>query len=147
VRLHTFNSHFTCIMALLNIDHHECTPLFVLQFNFISCSASTVTSRSIDGSVFFDIRKNRYKRHATKFNLCNSVSILSAYTLKCAKHKMKRLDHPIYSITANYGARDSVVGWSNILQAWRSRIRVPMKWIFCLPNPSSRIMALGRLIL
>jgi hypothetical protein len=89
VRLHTFSSRFTCVMALLNIEHHEYTPLFVLEFNFTSCSASTVTSRPIDGSVFSDIRKNRYKRHVTKFNLCNFVSILSAYMLKCAKHKMK----------------------------------------------------------
>jgi hypothetical protein len=31
-----------------------------------------------------------------------------------------------------------------MLQAERSRVRVPMRWIFFdLPNPSSRIMALG----
>jgi hypothetical protein len=37
------------------------------------------------------------------------------------------------------GARGSVVGWGTMLQAGRSRIRVPMRWIFFnLPNPSSR---------
>jgi hypothetical protein len=32
-----------------------------------------------------------------------------------------------------------------MLQAGRSRVRVPMRWIFFfnLPNPSSRIMAMG----
>jgi hypothetical protein len=31
-----------------------------------------------------------------------------------------------------------------MLQAERSRVRVPMRWIFLnLPNPSSRTMALG----
>jgi hypothetical protein len=31
-----------------------------------------------------------------------------------------------------------------VLQAGRSRVRVPMRWIFSnLPNPSSRTMALG----
>jgi hypothetical protein len=42
------------------------------------------------------------------------------------------------------GARGSVVGWGTMLQARRSRVRVPMRWIFFnLPNPSSHTMALG----
>jgi hypothetical protein len=42
------------------------------------------------------------------------------------------------------GARGSVVGWGTMLQAGRSRVRVPVRWIFfSWPNPSSRIMALG----
>jgi hypothetical protein len=42
-------------------------------------------------------------------------------------------------------ARGSVVGWGTMLQAGRSRVRVPMRWIFFfnLPIPSSRTMALG----
>jgi hypothetical protein len=42
-------------------------------------------------------------------------------------------------------ARGSVVGSCTILQAGRSRVRVPMRWIFFfnLPNPSSHTMALG----
>jgi hypothetical protein len=40
--------------------------------------------------------------------------------------------------------RGSVVGWDTMLQARRSRDRIPMRWIFFnLPNPSSRNMALG----
>jgi hypothetical protein len=40
--------------------------------------------------------------------------------------------------------RSSVVGWGTMLQAGRSRDRVPIRWIFFnLPNPSSRTMALG----
>jgi hypothetical protein len=38
----------------------------------------------------------------------------------------------------------SEVGWGTMLQAGRSRVRVPMRWIFFKwPNPSSRTMALG----
>jgi hypothetical protein len=42
------------------------------------------------------------------------------------------------------GARGSVVVEALLLQAGRSRDRVPMRWIFSnLPNLSSRTMALG----
>jgi hypothetical protein len=42
------------------------------------------------------------------------------------------------------GARGSVVAWGTMVQAGRSRVRVPMKLIFFnLPNPSSSTMALG----
>jgi hypothetical protein len=42
------------------------------------------------------------------------------------------------------GARGGVFGWGAMQQAWRSRVRVPMRWTFFnLPNPSSRTMALG----
>jgi hypothetical protein len=43
------------------------------------------------------------------------------------------------------GARSSIVGWGTMLQAVRSRVRVPMKLLdfFNWPNPSGRIMALG----
>jgi hypothetical protein len=41
------------------------------------------------------------------------------------------------------GARGSLFGWGTMLQAGRSRVRIPMKWIFFnLPNSSSRNMAL-----
>jgi hypothetical protein len=47
-------------------------------------------------------------------------------------------------LTHEMGARSSVGGWGTILQAGRSRDRVPMRWIFFnLPNPSSRTMVLG----
>jgi hypothetical protein len=42
------------------------------------------------------------------------------------------------------GARGSVVDWVTMLQVERSRVRIPMRWIFFnLPNPSSRIKTLG----
>jgi hypothetical protein len=42
------------------------------------------------------------------------------------------------------GARGSVVGWGTMPKAGRSRVRVPMTWIFFnWPNPSSRIVFLG----
>jgi hypothetical protein len=43
------------------------------------------------------------------------------------------------------GTRGSVGGWGTTLQAGRSRVRVPMRWIFFfnLPNPSGRTMVLG----
>jgi hypothetical protein len=34
-------------------------------------------------------------------------------------------------------------GWGTMLQAGRWRDRVPMRWIFNWPNPSSRTMYLG----
>jgi hypothetical protein len=47
----------------------------------------------------------------------------------------------IYSL---FGARGSVVGWGTMLQAGRSRVRVPMSLdSFNVPNPSSHIMAQG----
>jgi hypothetical protein len=42
------------------------------------------------------------------------------------------------------GARGSVVGWGTMLQALRSRVRVPMRWIFSqLTNPYSCTTAVG----
>jgi hypothetical protein len=40
-------------------------------------------------------------------------------------------------------ARGSIVGWGNMLQAWRLQVRFPMKSFINSPNPSSRTMALG----
>jgi hypothetical protein len=42
------------------------------------------------------------------------------------------------SYTKKKRVRGSVVGWGTMLQAGRSRVRVPMRWIFFnWPNPSS----------
>jgi hypothetical protein len=40
-------------------------------------------------------------------------------------------------------SRGRVVGWGTMLQAGRSRVRIPIRWIFNWPNPSSRTMVLG----
>jgi hypothetical protein len=45
----------------------------------------------------------------------------------------------ITSYVTYRGARGIMVGSGTMLQAGRSRVGVPMRWI----NPSSRIMALG----
>jgi hypothetical protein len=43
-----------------------------------------------------------------------------------------------------WGARGSVVAWGTMVQAGRSQVRIPMKWIFFnIPNPSSCTLALG----
>jgi hypothetical protein len=40
--------------------------------------------------------------------------------------------------------RGSVVAWGTMIQAGRSRARIPLRWTFQLTyNPSSRTMALG----
>jgi hypothetical protein len=58
----------------------------------------------------------------------------------CLKIFMKSL----YLYTYECGARGSVVGWGTMLQAGRSRDRIPRRWIFFnLPNLSSCTMALG----
>jgi hypothetical protein len=51
----------------------------------------------------------------------------------------------IFNIRNEPGARGSVVGSGTKLQAGRSLVRVPMRWIFFfnILNPSSRTMALG----
>jgi hypothetical protein len=43
------------------------------------------------------------------------------------------------------GARDSVIGWGTMLQAGRSRVRIPRRSLdfFNLPDPSSSTMTLG----
>jgi hypothetical protein len=48
-------------------------------------------------------------------------------------------------ITSKLGARGSAGGSGTMLQVGRSRVRIPMRSLefFNLPNPSSRIMALG----
>jgi hypothetical protein len=48
------------------------------------------------------------------------------------------------NIPFHIGGTRRVVAWGTILQAGRSRLRVPMRWIILnLPNPPSRAMALG----
>jgi hypothetical protein len=43
--------------------------------------------------------------------------------------------HEIYFSPIYSGARGSVVGWGTMLQAGRSRIRVPMRWNFSSFQP------------
>jgi hypothetical protein len=52
---------------------------------------------------------------------------------------------PLTQTTQNYKQlRGSVDGWDTMLQAGRSWVRIPMRWIFFnLPNPSSRSIAVG----
>jgi hypothetical protein len=59
-------------------------------------------------------------------------------------HRWRRGCQP-YAPAALYPpGKGSVVGWDTILQAGRSRVRVPMRWIFFnLPNPFIRTMTLG----
>jgi hypothetical protein len=42
---------------------------------------------------------------------------------KCCEYELK-----IEPITLTWGSRGSVVGWGTMLQAGRSRVRVPMRW-------------------
>jgi hypothetical protein len=66
------------------------------------------------------------------------------------KYRISSHNIPLSSIFMLYsylgcGAWGNVVGWGTMLQAGRSRVRVPMRSLdfFDLPNPSNRIMALG----
>jgi hypothetical protein len=40
-----------------------------------------------------------------------------------------------YAFTLNPGARDSIVGWGTMLEAGKSLVRVPMRWIFQSTEP------------
>jgi hypothetical protein len=54
------------------------------------------------------------------------------------------LVRPIHYSQCACHVRGSVVGWGTMLQTGRSRVPVPMRWIFFnWPNPTSRTMALG----
>jgi hypothetical protein len=64
------------------------------------------------------------------------------FILKTSTHSVPFL--VIFYFRARACAFGSVVGWGTMLQTGRSRVCVPMRWIFFnWPNPSSRTMALG----
>jgi hypothetical protein len=109
------------------------------------------------------------KRHNTLENLVGSVMIWKLWRLavepwllvvpcrvyKWSGNPISNLN-PAYDVTvllyilhmfrytqSSSGPRGSLVGWGTMLQAGRSRVRVPMRWNFSnLLNPSSRTMAL-----
>jgi hypothetical protein len=81
-----------------------------------------------------------------KSELCehreSSFELFSNFIISVNKHIYS---HSLNLISFNVGARGSVLGWSTILQAGRSCVRVPLKSLdfFNWPNLSSRPMALG----
>jgi hypothetical protein len=110
-----------------------------------------------------------FLRNVKKFNMrikkwdwwwkCLSVCCYFMWTLYSHTHMMIFIDMGMdvwawYFVSSNLirhfnpvfkknVACGSIVGWGTMLQAGRSRDRVPMRWIFFnWPNPSSRTMAL-----
>jgi hypothetical protein len=86
------------------------------------------------------------------------IEVLSKYGLRVAMQRnptrlvffcilftWRRKQNDLWNNGCNKLKRwNSVVGWGTMLQAGRSQVRVPMRWIFLnLPNPSGRTMALG----
>jgi hypothetical protein len=67
-----------------------------------------------------------YRGKSSWINAGRPVSLL------CSKVTERKMcwTYVLDADTTEYGARGSVVGWGTILQAGRSRVGVPMKWIF-----------------
>jgi hypothetical protein len=81
-------------------------------------------------------------------NLCQWPRCSSlCYTFHCETSKNMHWSWMLtfwIFVSSVKGACGCLVGWSTMLQAGRSRVQVPMRWIiFNLPNPSSSTMALG----
>jgi hypothetical protein len=101
---------------------------------------STLCTDSCSVTVFFGGKENGT---VISINVNRKINCLKEMCkLYELLYNKKRVFFTKYQYTS--GARGSVVGWGTMLQAGRSRVRVPMRWIFFnLPNSSSRTMALG----
>jgi hypothetical protein len=82
------------------------------------------------------------KRNSTGL-LATWTGLKSAHSILCS-HFARAVSCWPHSYNEHHNFRSSVVGWGAMLQAGRSRGRVPMRWIFFnWPNPSGRNMVLG----
>jgi hypothetical protein len=80
---------------------------------------------------------------------CNTMDypgskIRQKVNLATLLHKIRLPWHIIHHISYYCGACGGVFGWGTMLQAGKSRVRIPMRWnfFFNLPNPSNRTMVL-----
>jgi hypothetical protein len=93
--------------------------------------------------------KNAQRQYSTLGNMCTpnwSTCLNYLYTYRLyltnAQLFLYNINLLCLELTVRSGASGSVVGWGTMLQAGRSRVRVPMRWIFFnWSNPSSRTMA------
>jgi hypothetical protein len=77
-------------------------------------------------------------------NCCSDFFFISAtYIIKFSIYLFSKFSFS-FRVILCFGARGNVAGWGTMLQAGRSRVWVPMRWIFFnWPNPSSRTMSQG----
>jgi hypothetical protein len=81
--------------------------------------------------------------HSNEISAWNYLMSCGTKTLKLL-YILNRLTSEFVIYCRLFEARSSIVGWGTMLQAGRSQVQVPMRWIFFnWPNPSSHTMALG----
>jgi hypothetical protein len=100
------------------------------------------TCNSLDYVIFICFNSNFRKDHSDLVafvgtaDVCQHIMLLKSFLVWVMYH--------LHILQYTSGAHGSIVGGDTMLQARRSQVQVPMRWIiFYWPNHSSCTMALG----